>query len=200
MTNEQQALKLQKNWDSYTSLIGKIDDDRKDKVMNMINFLGERLVLCPSDPRTDAPGCKPGGLVEQSLLIAKAMKKLNDTFSFDVSISSILVVGLLHEIGKVGTLESPYFLDEVDSWKRDKLGSLYKVNDSLSKMTVSERSIFLIQYFGIALTEDEYLAIKGSSRNPDWVENRLAPNYEPMISSLLRCARELFIKINVAEG
>jgi hypothetical protein len=202
MTNEQQAQRLQKNWDSYVGLVNKIDDDddRKQKIIELITFFGERLVFCPSDPRTDAPGCKPGGLIEQALLLTKAMKKLNDTFSFDVPTNSIIIVGLLHEIGKLGTLDSPYFLEENESWKRDKLGSYYKINESLSKMTVQERTIFLLQSFGVNLTEDEFLAIRGSSRTPEWVENRLAPNYEPMISTLLRCSRELFIKAIVQQN
>ena len=67
-------------------------------------------------------------------------------------------------------------------------------NEQLSRMTIPERSIFLLQHFGIKLSDEEFMAIRGPSRPPDWVENRLAPTAEPTLTILLRSARDILIR------
>lgn len=195
MTNEQQLENIEKKWNIFNDLIDHLDDDRKASVKSLVEFFGTRLAMCPADPRHDAPGSYHGGLVAQAILLTKTMKKMKDTFNFDdVENSSIIMVGLFHEIGKVGSLEHEYFLPETDNWRRDKLGARFKVNENISKLTVQERTLFLLQHFGVQLTEDEFLAIRGPVKNHDWIENRLAPTYEPRISVLLRSARDLYVR------
>jgi hypothetical protein len=189
MMNERELTDL---WSSYSKLIEKID--RGEGLGRMMDELGERLLMCPAEPRNDSPGCEPGGLLRQAITIAKGMKRLNDTFEMGTPTASILVVGLLHEVCKVGNLEEPYFVPEEESWRREKLGAFYKPNESISRMTVPERSLFLLQHYDVKLTEDEFMAIRGPSRPPDWVESRLAPTAEPTLTILLRSARDILVR------
>ncbi len=179
-------------WTSYTKLIDKID--RGAGLTLMMEELGERLLMCPAEPRNDSPGCEPGGLIQQAITVAKGMKRINDTFEMGVSTESILIVGLLHELGKVGNLEDPYFIPEEESWRREKLGAFYKPNEGMSRMTIPERSLYLLQHYGVRLAEDEFMAIRGPSRQPDWVESRLAPTAEPTLTILLRSARDILVR------
>lgn len=181
-------------WTSYAKLAEKIGSGRREAIDRMLDYFGERMIMCPAEPRNDSPGCEPGGLVHQAITVAKGMKRMNDTFEMGASVESILVVGLFHEIGKVGSLEEPYFVPEEESWRREKLGSFYKPNERISRMTVPERSIYLLQHFGVNLNEEEFLAIRGPSRPPDWVESRLAPTAEPTLTILLRSARDILIR------
>lgn len=190
MMNERELTEL---WTSYTKLADKITDHGRG-VSLLIEELGDRILMCPAEPRNDSPGCEPGGLVQQAIKVAKAMKRINDAFEMGASTESILTVGLLHEIGKVGSINEPYFLEEEESWRREKLGSFYKPNEQISRMTIPERSIFLLQHFGIKLSDEEFMAIRGPSRPPDWVENRLAPTAEPTLTILLRSARDILIR------
>ena len=189
MMNERELTDL---WSSYSKLIEKID--RGEGLSRMMDELGERLLMCPAEPRNDSPGCEPGGLLRQAITIAKGMKRLNDTFEMEVPTASILVVGLLHEVGKIGNLEEPYFVPEEESWRREKLGAFYKPNESISRMTIPERSLFLLQHYNVKLTEDEFMAVRGPSRPPDWVESRLAPTAEPTLTILLRSARDILVR------
>lgn len=194
MMNEQELSSL---WSNFERLTGKIADGSEAKetgLSNLLMALGDRLIMCPAEPRNDSPGCEPGGLLSQAIAVAKGMKKINDTFEMGASVSSILLVGLFHEIGKVGSVEESYFIDEDESWRREKLGSFYKPNEKLSRMTVPERSLYLLQYFGVPLSEEEFLAIRGPSKAPDWVENRLAPTAEPTLTILLRSSRDILIR------
>lgn len=187
---------IKEAWESYHRLVGKIAGARGDAALRMVESLEDRLPFCPAEPRTDSPGHYPGGLIEQALVVTKGMKKMNDGFGFDVQSDSIIVVGLFHEIGKVGGISppEPYFIDEDSSWHRDKLGAFYKHNDRLSKLSVSERSLLILQHFGVQLTEDEWQAIRGPQRQPDWAEARLMPTWEPKVSTLLRTTRDILIR------
>jgi hypothetical protein len=195
MTNEQQLEMIQKKWNVFNDLIKRIDEDRQPAARQIVEFFGERLATCPADPRHDAPGSYPGGLVSQAIGLTKAMKKMKDTFNLeDVDDGSIVIVGLFHELGKVGTLDQEYFIPENDNWKRQNLGAYYKVNEKISKLSIQERTLFILQHFGLQLTEEEFIAIRGQSKDPGWAEHRLAPTYDPMISVLLRSARDIFVR------
>ena len=190
MMNERELTDL---WTAYTKLTDKITG-HGGGIAQMLEALGDRILMCPAEPRNDSPGCEPGGLIRQAIAVAKGMKRVNDTFEMGVTTESILVVGLLHEIGKVGNLDEPYFLPEVESWRREKLGAFYKPNERLGRTTIPERSLFLLQHFGVKLAEEEFMAIRGPSRPPDWVESRLAPTAEPTLTILLRSARDILVR------
>jgi len=190
MMNERELTEL---WTTYTKLAEKITE-HGDGINRMLEDLGERILMCPAEPRNDSPGCEPGGLVQQAITVAKGMKKLNDGFSMGAATESILLVGLFHEIGKIGSLEEPYFVPEEESWRREKLGAFYKPNERLGRMTIPERSLFLLNHYGVKLTEEEFMAIRGPSRPPDWVESRLAPTAEPTLTILLRSARDILVR------
>ena len=190
MMNERELTEL---WTSYTKLAEKITD-HGDGINRMIGDLAERILMCPAEPRNDSPGCEPGGLIQQAITVAKGLKRLNDGFNMGTTTESILLVGLFHEIGKIGNLDEPYFVPEEEGWRRDKLGAFYKPNELLSRMTIPERSLFLLNHYGVKLTEEEFMAIRGPSRPPDWVESRLAPTAEPTLTILLRSARDILVR------
>ena len=190
MMNERELTEL---WTTYTKLAEKITE-HGDGINRMLEDLGERILMCPAEPRNDSPGCEPGGLVQQAITVAKGMKKLNDGFSMGAATESILLVGLFHEIGKIGNLEEPYFVPEEEGRRREKLGAFYKPNERLGRMTIPERSLFLLNHYGVKLTEEEFMAIRGPSRPPDWVESRLAPTAEPTLTILLRSARDILVR------
>jgi hypothetical protein len=190
MMNERELTEL---WTSYAKLAEKITD-HGDGINRMIGDLAERILMCPAEPRNDSPGCEPGGLIQQAITVAKGMKRLNDGFNMGTTTESILLVGLFHEIGKIGNLDEPYFIPEEESWRREKLGAFYKPNERLGRMTIPERSLFLLNHYGVKLTEEEFMAIRGPSRPPDWVESRLAPTAEPTLTILLRSARDILVR------
>ena len=190
MMNERELTEL---WTSYTKLTDKITH-HGDGIARMFEDLGDRILMCPAEPRNDSPGCEPAGLIQQAITVAKGMKRINDAFEMGATTESILVVGLLHEIGKVGNLDESYFIPEEESWRREKLGAFYKPNERLGRTTIPERSLFLLQHYGVKLTEEEFMAIRGPSRPPDWVESRLAPTAEPTLTILLRSARDILVR------
>lgn len=127
-----------------------------------------------------------------SLNITASMRKLNDLLDNKLPTSTILKVGLLHDLGKVGDLEQPHFLDQDSDWHREKLGQLYKYNESMPKMGYSHRALWLLQHFGVSLTRDEWEAIYiGGGLHLE--ENRFYSGSKSSLTRLLAAARTLVL-------
>jgi hypothetical protein len=181
--------KIKDNWGKFESLCKRLSDDNLD---NCIDELGERILACPASIRVDQYGCYPGGLVDHALKVTATMRKLNDAYNLDLSVSSILKTGLLHDIGKIGDLTTDNFIEEDSSWHREKLGKLYKFNEDLNRMSVSHRTLCILQNFGIVLTSDEWLAIQ-LSQGSHFEENRFYVGHEPTLAIILQQAKTFVI-------
>ena len=180
---------LQNNWERFEKLCRRLSDHH---INELLDKLGERLVMCPASPREDQPGCYPGGLIEHMLETTVVMRTLNDAYALEVPISSILKVGLLHAIGKVGNLTQDYFVDQPSDWHREKLGQLFKYNEEIPRMSVSHRTLFLLQHFGVTLTSDEWLAIQLAAGS-HFEENRFYVGSEPSLALILQQAKQAVI-------
>ena len=179
--------RIENNFETYTKLLQRLNNDK----INDLNFeLSSRIAACPSSARLDQPGCYPGGLVENCLEVASTMRTLNDSLSYDIEIQSIIKVGLLHDIGKIGNLEKDYFLPQESEWHREKLGQMYIYNPDLQKMSVTHRTLFILQSSGISLTEEEWIAIQISS-GTHFEENRFYVGSEPTLAICLSHAKQV---------
>lgn len=136
---------------------------RRDAVKELFEELGDRYFIAPAALKKDYHSCFPGGLAYHSLNVAKIALKLNEALETDVSNNSIVIVGLLHDIGKIGSVgenAKPYCKDQESSWHREKLGQLYVYNDELKDgLTVPQRSLRILQAYNIDLSDSEYTAI-----------------------------------------
>ena len=180
---------IESNWKTYEKLCKRLSDHSLNK---LLDELGERIVMCPATSRSDQYNCEPGGLVQHSLDTTITMRTLNKSLGFDLPIASILKVGLLHDLGKVGNLEHDYFVEQDSSWHREKLGQLYKFNEKLNKMSVSHRSLYLLQHYDVRLTSDEWLAIQ-LAQGSHFEENRFYVGHEPSLALLLQQAKLLVV-------
>ncbi len=181
--------KVESNWKTYESLVGKLSDDNLN---TLVGEVGERLVLCPASTRTDQYGCYPGGLVQHALRVTDAMRKISSALGYDISTASIIRVGLLHEIGKVGDINNDYFLEQDSDWHREKLGQLYKYNEDLEKMTTSHRTLWLLQHYGVVLTRDEWEAVS-CAQGSHLEENKFYAYTNSNLTKLLQAAKALVI-------
>ena len=195
MSSDVDFEELQTRWEKFESLLSRLSDDGLN---TLLGDLGERLVMCPASPRTDQYGCHPGGLIEHALKVTSTMRNLDKAMGTNLPTASIIKVGLLHEIGKVGDLGKRYFVEQDSSWHREKLGQFYKFNESLNKMSVSHRTLWLLQNYGVTLTNDEWLAIQLAAGS-HFEENRFYVNHEPTLALLLQHAKSLTIHMGKNE-
>jgi len=180
---------IENNWNKYESLLTRIEDK---SLIKMLNTLGSRLCITPLSTRESDVGCYRGGLVEKSLQIASYMRKLNTVYDMNISTASIIKTGLLHDIGRIGDLEDDLLIDQDSSWHREKLGQFFKYNEDVEKMSVSHRTLWLLQHFGIALDRDEWVAIQ-LSQGSHFEENRFYVGSEPSLAIILQHARSIVL-------
>lgn len=180
---------IEKNWVKFTTLLGKLGD-RAEPVAKMLEAVGEeRICLAPASSRVKYHNCFPGGLVDHSLRVLGNAFRLCKTFGWEVPRESLILVCLLHDLGKVGGANEgeDYYLEETSDWHRDKLGQRYKYNEDIQYMPHAERSLFTLQRFGIPLSQEEYVAIRvHDGPYPD--ENRCYIMKEPALATIVHLA------------
>ena len=147
---------IKKNWATFKTILNRLDDDN---INGMLDKIGERICLAPANPNNKRYGCYPGGIVVTSTKLAKAMQALNEFHGNPVDIKSVYKIGLLHDIGRIGTLSDDWLLPQDSDWHREKLGNEFKVNFDLPKMTHLQRTMFLLNQFQVKLTEEEFAAL-----------------------------------------
>ena len=116
---------IKKNWNTYKTILNRLEDKNID---NLLEELGQRLSLAPANHNNKMYGCYPGGIIVTSTKLAKAMQALNDFHGEPVNIKSVYKVGLLHDIGRLGTLSDDWLLPQDSDWHREKLGNEFKMN------------------------------------------------------------------------
>ena len=148
---------IQSNWEKYQSLLQKLDDEG---INNLLEELGQRICEAPAAIHRDQSFSYPGGLVSSMLKITSALIRHDQANNVSLTHGkrTLIKVGLLHDIGRVGNLDQPYYLEQDSDWHIEKLGKLYKINEDIDFMTPVERTFFILQHFGINLTKEEYQA------------------------------------------
>ncbi len=178
---------IEKNWKTYEKLVGRLSDENTN---TMISAMGERMCLAPASTHLDRPGCYRGGLVQSALMITAKMRKLNEIYELNIPTESIIKVGLFHDLGKVGDLEDDLFLEQDSSWHREKLGQMFKYNEDVEKMSISHRTLWILQNFGIKLTREEWVAIQ-LAQGSHFEENRFYVGSEPSLAIIIQQSKSI---------
>lgn len=142
----------------YDLILGISDTKVKDPLIELMGAMGERLFEAPASHNQEYHNCCVGGLAEHSLRVYKNLRTLRDAFAPDISDNSIALVALFHDLGKVGSIDTPYYIPKDSSWHNDR-GIMYEHNPALDFLGGAQRSIRLLQQFNVPLTEEEYKAI-----------------------------------------
>ena len=146
---------IERNWTIFSTILNRLEDPKIDSLLETI---GQRLILVPFNNNRSQNGSYAGGLVEISTKLGKSMQALNEFHGKPCDIKSVYKIGLLHAIGKLGTLSHDYFLEQDSDWHREKLGHMFKINPDI-KTTHLQRTLFILSQFQIVLSEEEFNAL-----------------------------------------
>ena len=182
-----EAEQLEQLWNKYRKLIDHCEQTHPG-ICEFIDGLGDRIVQCPSATESSNFGAYPGGLIDFSLSVTSKMRSLAKALDVHVGQGSILVVGLTHAIGSIGDLEQDYYTPQDSEWHL-KRGSMYKYNEDIQKMSISHRSLYLLQTAGVRLSRDEWIAI-ATSGGTYREESRFYIGSEPHLGMLVSQARQ----------
>ena len=129
---------------------------------------------------------KEGGLLEHSVGVAEALLRFRDAFAPQISEESCVIVGLLHDVGKIGMPGKPRYLKNDNRWEIEKRNMTYKINPDEVYMGLAARSLYLIAKY-IPLSDSEAQAIL--YHDGQYVEsNREAAHHEMPLTLLAHFA------------
>lgn len=157
---------IAENLSKFYGLIEKyITGERKDKLLKFYQDIEMHLATSPASPKLAYHNCFVGGYVEHVNRVVEAalvMDKVWDRFNQvkNYTIEELVFSAINHDLGKLGELDKPMYIQNDSQWHIDNQGACYKINPELTHMRVSDRSLYSLQRFGITVTENEFLAIK----------------------------------------
>ena len=101
---------------------------------------------------------KESGLLEHSVGVAETLLRFRETLAPQVSEESCVIVGLLHDVGKIGMPGKPRYLKNDNQWEIKNRDMTYKINPKEVYMGLAVRSLYLIAKY-IPLSDSEAQAI-----------------------------------------
>lgn len=157
------------NHKKFKSRIDKIFPDRAEKLHHMYNALGEdRMAFAPASSTNYFHNAIPGGYIDHILRVmdfAVLEYKHYETLGLDISnftLQELMFAAMHHDLGKMGFVgedREGYILNKSE-WHRTNQGKMYNVNPEIPWALIQDRSLFLLQQFGITCTWNEWQGIR----------------------------------------
>jgi hypothetical protein len=153
-------------WEKLMNTIhDEIKSPRKDLLIKMYETLAEKVLTAPASSHSTRHNCFPGGYIDHVNRVVNCALELYSTWSkLGSNISNftreeLVFAAINHDLGKIGNAKEDYYIPNDSDW-HVKRGQIYKINGKLTFMKVPDRSLFLLQEYGIDVSENEYLSIK----------------------------------------
>ena len=158
---------IKENWDD---LLGRIENqfkgERQEKLLEMYNFFADRMMFAPASSREHYHNCFVGGYVDHVLRVMDCSFELYNTWASagahqeNYTLEELMFAALNHDLGKIGDLENDTYIPNESEWHRKNQGALYTVNPKTEFSLIPDRSLFLLQHFGIKYSWNEFLGIR----------------------------------------
>ena len=160
-----QAEQIQKNYEKHVKIINHYIGDRKDDVLAMIKHMEDTYVMAPASGKAWHHNAFAGGYIDhvnRVVEFAIKQKKLYEEMggTVDFTDEELVFSALFHDLGKMGDGDTPNYLPQTDKWRQDKLSEMYSYNPDLDFMLIPDRSLFILQKFGIKVSQKEFLGIR----------------------------------------
>ena len=149
---------------------------RKTEFDHFIDFLENRTNWLTAPAELEGPLACDKGLLIRSVAVTKQLLRIKDTIMPQLDEESAIIIGLFHDVGKVGIEGKPYFLvkETLSSTPGSALGlsfstrittsadstpkNSYSINPKLVHMDIGVRSLYLVSQY-MLLSDDEAQAI-----------------------------------------
>jgi len=160
------AEQMQNNWKKLLDTIeGFIDDDRKPQLLEMYKHFEDRMMFAPASGREHFHNAMPGGYVEHVLHIIQFSLQVKELWekngaNINFTDEELVFAAMHHDLGKVGDLENDYYIPNESEWHRKNQGKIYTNNPDLKFMTPPDRGIWILNQYGVTMTQNEYIGIK----------------------------------------
>jgi hypothetical protein len=181
--NEKQ---IKDNWDDLIERINHhFKGERQEKLLEMYTHFADRMMFAPASSREHYHNCFVGGYVDHVLRVMDCSFDLFNTWASagahqsNYTLEELMFAALNHDLGKVGDLENDTYIPNESEWHRKNQGALYTVNPNTEFSLIPDRSLFLLQHFGITYTWNEFLGIRVHDGMYDEANKPYLVSYSP---------------------
>jgi hypothetical protein len=105
------------------------------------------------------------GILHHIMHVVKNSLRMMKTFqdagaNIDFTQEELLFSAFHHDLGKLGTVGKIHYIPNDSEWHVKNRGEYYKRNNENTYMTLTDRTFFLLNLYGISYSEKEYFGIK----------------------------------------
>lgn len=159
---------------------------RKDSFDRLLALLEGETTWLTSPASTKYHLAEEQGLLKHSVGVTETLLRFRETFARPIVEESCVIVGLLHDIGKLGMPGKPLYLPNNNENLAKHQGMSYKINPDVVAMGLAVRSLYLVTQY-IPLSEAEAQAI--SYHDGQYIEaNKVIAHKEEPLTLLLHWA------------
>ena len=160
---------LQENYEKFLNFIRKAfakQPERMEKLLHMYSEdqLGMELIMAPASGKAHFHSAYVGGYIDHVMNVCRnSIGQMNQFKSnggiIDFEVEELLFAALHHDLGKLGDLGKPYYVEQESDWHRKNQGSLFKQNPEINYFDVTHRALWTLQKYSIQYTQKEMLGI-----------------------------------------
>jgi len=159
------AEQIQKNYEKHLKIIDTYIIDRKDSVKAMVTSMEDTYVMAPASGKSWYHNAFAGGYVDHVNRVVEYAVKQSRLYEemggmIDYSTEELVFAALFHDLGKLGDGDKPNYIPQTDKWRQDKLSEMYTNNSELDFMLIPDRSLYILQKYGIKVSQREFLGIR----------------------------------------
>lgn len=159
---------LEANYDRFIGIIKKyFTGERLEKLLHMYSEdeLGTNLTISPASGSKHYHNAYFGGYIDHIFNVCKNSMKMKELFIsqggiVDFTDEELIFCALHHDLGKLGIKGEIHYIPNDNDWQIKNQGKLFKSNDKVTYMTLTDRTFFTLNEYGISYNEKEYFGIK----------------------------------------
>ena len=160
-----EAEQIQENYKKHIKIIETYLGGRAIACKEMLKHMEDTYVMAPASGKTWYHNAFAGGyvdhvnrVVQYAIEQSRLYEKMGGTL--DYTEEQLVFSALFHDLGKIGDGDQPNYIPQTDKWRQDKLSEMYTYNPDLQFMLIPDRSLFILQKFGIKVDQKEFLGIR----------------------------------------
>jgi hypothetical protein len=177
---------ITENYEKFRKLINQtFTGDRLDSLNKMYDQLEDRIVLTPASSTEHFHNAFAGGYIDHILRVTRNAVKVFDMYT-DLGIGlvqfdkeTVIFTALHHDLGKVGNVNESWYIPNDSQWHIENQGKIYKTNPNMHWMNLNDRTFWLLNHFGIKISEVEYLGIQITDGLYDEANKEYYISYDP---------------------
>ena len=159
---------LEQGYNQFIKIINKyFTGERLEKLLFMYseNELGGNLMLSPASGNKGFHNAYDGGYIDHIFNVCKNAIKVKELFvsaggKIDFTDDELIFAALHHDLGKLGIKGELHYVPNDSKWHIENRGEFYKRNPNVTFMSITDRTFFTLNHYGITYNEKEYFGIK----------------------------------------